>query len=176
MDCAVKSSKGSWWRGLALVFCAWASLVPACAIAQAPPPPQEAVVAVSEGTAVQASCDCTYQRIGPKVDIALVVLITLALVAVLLAMSREWGTTSQRWTCRSSALLMIIGGTALLWWAGSIIYLGYNPWQDEAAVGEVHWLDTLLGTSPKWVAALVLWGLARPLWRQAERMPRWRIG
>ena len=64
---------------------------------------------------------CAYERIGPKVDIGLVALVSLLVVGLLVAVSREWGTTSQRWTCRTLALLLVGIGLALLWWAGSVV-------------------------------------------------------
>jgi hypothetical protein len=81
----------------------------------------------------------------------------------------------QRWTCRTLALLLVGIGVALLWWAGSIVYLGYNPWQEMAAPSMAR-SPTLLSTSPKWLAALVLIGFAPSIWKRSERLPAWRIG
>jgi hypothetical protein len=36
--------------------------------------------------------------------------------------------------------------------------------------------STLLSTSPKWLAALVLIGFAPSIWKRSERLPAWRIG
>ena len=125
----------------------------------------------------EAQCRaCSYERIGPKVDIGLVALVSLLVVGLLVAVSREWGTTSHRWTCRMLALLLAGVGAALLWWAGSIIYLGYNPWQGMAAPVDGSLTSTLLNTSPKWLAALVLIGFAPSIWKRSERLPAWRIG
>ncbi|MNT71311.1 hypothetical protein D3C72_2097850 [compost metagenome] len=109
-------------------------------------------------------------------DIGLVALVSLMVVALLVAISREWGTTSQRWTCRTMAVLLVGMGLALLWWAGSIIYLGYNPWQEEAARLEAALTSTLLSTSPKWLAGLLMMGFAPSIWKRSERLPAWRIG
>nr|WP_240431544.1 hypothetical protein [Stenotrophomonas sp. Pemsol] len=130
------------------------------------------------GTAAEeAQCRaCAYERIGPKVDIGLVALVSLLVVGLLVAVSREWGTTSQRWTCRTLALLLVGIGLALSWWAGSVVYLGYNPWQEMAAPVDGSLTSTLLNTSPKWLAALVLVGLAPSIWKRSERLPSWRIG
>lgn len=132
----------------------------------------EAVTATEE-----AQCRaCSYERIGPKVDIGLVALVSLLVVGLLVAVSREWGTASQRWTCRTLALLLVGIGAALLWWAGSVVYLGYNPWQEVAAPVDGSFTSTLLNTSPKWLAALVLIGFAPSIWKRSVRLPAWRIG
>lgn len=103
-----------------------AVLLPFAALAQ--PAAGQAEGAEAATAAEEAQCRaCTYERIGPKVDIGLVALVSLLVVGLLIAASREWGTTSQRWTCRTLALLLVGIGAALLWWAGSILYLGYNP-------------------------------------------------
>ncbi|HEL3778065.1 hypothetical protein [Stenotrophomonas forensis] len=153
-----------------------AVLMPFAALAQSAP----AAAGQAEGAEVaiaaeEAGCRaCAYERIGPKVDVGLVALISLLLVGLLVAISREWGTPSQRWTCRTLALMVVGVGVALLWWVGSIVYLGYNPWQ-EGAVADGSLTSTLLNTSPKWLAALVLIGFAPSIWKRSERMPAWRI-
>ena len=154
-----------------------AVLMPFAALAQSAPAAAgqadstEAAVAAEE-TDCRA---CTYERIGHKVDIGLVALISLLVVGLLVAVSREWGTTSQRWTCRTLALLLVGVGVALLWWAGSVVYLGYNPWQEMAAPVDGSLTSTLLNTSPKWLAAMVLIGFAPSIWKRSERLPAWRI-
>lgn len=108
-----------------------AVLMPFAALAQ--PAAGQADGAEAATAAEEAQCRaCSYERIGPKIDIGLVALVSLLVVGLLIAASREWGTTSQRWTCRTLALLLVGIGLALLWWAGSVVYLGYNPWQDMA--------------------------------------------
>ncbi|RTQ92174.1 MULTISPECIES: hypothetical protein [Stenotrophomonas] len=149
-----------------------AVLMPFAALAQPAAGQAEAATAAEE-----AQCRaCSYERIGHKVDIGLVALVSLLVVGLLVAVSREWGTTSQRWTCRTLALLLVGIGLALLWWAGSVVYLGYNPWQEMAAPVDGSLTSTLLNTSPKWLAALVLIGLAPSIWKRSERLPAWRIG
>lgn len=172
MDCAVSSRRVRMCRAFALMLCVVAWLLPAWGMAHAALPREQAALAAASDGNGQDGCDCAYERIGPKVDIGLVAMITFGLIGVLFAMSREWGTSSLRWTCRSSALLTCIAGIALLWWAGSIIYLGYNPRRADASGLGTHWLDILLGTSPKWIVALVLMGVAWPLWRRGEAGPR----
>jgi len=152
-----------------------AVLLPFAALAQ--PEAGQAEGAEAATAAEEAQCRAwTYERIGPKVDIGLVALVSLLVVGLLIAASREWGTTSQRWTCRTLALLLVGIGAALLWWAGSILYLGYNPWQEQLAPGDGSLGATLLSTSPKWLAALVLIGFAPSIWKRSERLPAWRIG
>ena len=152
-----------------------AVLLPFAALAQ--PAAGQAEGAEAATAAEEAQCRaCTYERIGPKVDIGLVALVSLLVVGLLIAASREWGSTSQRWTCRTLALLLVGIGAALLWWAGSILYLGYNPWQEQLAPSDGSLGSTLLSTSPKWLAALVLIGLAPSIWKRSERLPAWRIG
>ena len=152
-----------------------AALLPFAALAQ--PAAGQADGAEAATAAEEAQCRaCTYERIGTKVDIGLVALVSLLVVGLLTAASREWGTTSQRWTCRTLALLLVGVGLALLWWAGSVVYLGYNPWQEMAAPADGSLTSTLLSTSPKWLAALVLIGLAPSIWKRSERLPAWRIG
>jgi len=152
-----------------------AALLPFAALAQ--PAAGQADGAEAATAEEEAQCRaCTYERIGTKVDIGLVALVSLLVVGLLTAASREWGTTSQRWTCRTLALLLVGVGLALLWWAGSVVYLGYNPWQEMAAPVDGSLTSTLLSTSPKWLAALVLIGLAPSIWKRSERLPAWRIG
>lgn len=152
-----------------------AVLLPFAVLAQ--PAAGQAEGAEAATAAEEAQCRaCTYERIGPKVDIGLVALVSLLVVGLLIAASREWGTTSQRWTCRTLALLLVGIGAALLWWAGSILYLGYNPWQEQLVPSDGSLGATLLSTSPKWLAALVLIGFAPSIWKRSERLPAWRIG
>lgn len=152
-----------------------AVLMPFAALAQ--PAAGEAAGAEAATAAEEARCRaCTYERIGHKVDIGLVALVSLLVVGLLVAASREWGTTSQRWTCRTLALLLVGVGVALLWWAGSVVYLGYNPWQEMAAPVDGSLTSTLLNTLPKWLAALALIGFAPSIWKRSERLPAWRIG
>ncbi|WP_244152934.1 hypothetical protein [Stenotrophomonas pavanii] len=152
-----------------------AVLLPFAALAQ--PAAGQADGAEAATAAEEARCRaCTYERIGHKVDIGLVALVSLLVVGLLVAASREWGTTSQRWTCRTLALLLLGISAALLWWAGSILYLGYNPWQEVAAPVDGSLTSTVLNTSPKWLAALVLICVAPAIWKRSERLPVWRIG
>lgn len=152
-----------------------AVLLPFAALAQ--PAAGQGDGAEAATAAEETQCRaCAYERIGPKVDIGLVALVSLLVVGLLVAVSREWGTTSQRWTCRTLALLLVGIGLALLWWAGSVVYLGYNPWQEPLAPGGGSLTSTLLNTSPKWLAALVLVGFAPSIWKRSERLPPWRIG
>ncbi|QGM01765.1 hypothetical protein FEO89_13945 [Stenotrophomonas maltophilia] len=174
MDVATHSNRTLFrWTMMVLL----AVLMPFAALAQSAPAAAgqadrtEATVAAEE-TDCRA---CTYERIAPKVDVGLVALISLLVVGLLVAVSREWGTTSQRWTCRTLALLLVGFGVALLWWAGSIVYLGYNPWQEMAAPVDGSLTSTLLTTSPKWLAAMVLIGFAPSIWKRSERLPAWRI-
>lgn len=172
MDIAMRSNS-IWFRwALGVVL---ALLLPFTGLAQSSPP--AAVPATEAATASEeAKCRaCSYERVGRKVDIALVVLIAVSLVSVLVALSREWGTTSQRWTCRSLALFMLAVGAVLLWRTGSVLYLGYNPWQEDAAAVDAGWATALLSTSPKWLMAVLLIGAAPTLWKRSERLPRWRI-
>ncbi|WP_447945309.1 hypothetical protein [Stenotrophomonas indicatrix] len=158
------------WLMVALL----ALLMPLAVMAQSRP---TATPPTTDVAAEEAQCRaCTYERIGHKVDIGLVALVSLLVVGLLVAISREWGTTSQRWTCRTMAMLLVGIGVALLWWAGSIIYLGYNPWQEDAAPLDAALASTLLSTSPKWLAAMVLIAFAPALWKRSERLPAWRIG
>ncbi len=70
-----------------------AVLMPFAALAQPAAGQAEAATAAEE-----ARCRaCSYERIGHKVDIGLVALVSLLVVGLLVAASREWGTTSQRW-------------------------------------------------------------------------------
>lgn len=152
-----------------------AVLMPFAALAE--PAAGQDDTAEAATAAEEAQCrTCSYERIGHKVDIGLVALVSLLVVGLLIAASREWGTTSQRWTCRTLSLLLVGVGVALLWWAGSVVYLGYNPWQEMAAPVDGSLTSTLLTTSPKWLAALVLIGIAPSIWKRSERLPVWRIG
>jgi hypothetical protein len=153
-----------------------AVLLPFAALAQPAAGQADGAEAATTATEEAQCRACAYERIGPKVDIGLVALISLLVVGLLVAVSREWGTTSQRWTCRTLALLLVGVGVALLWWAGSVVYLGYNPWQEMAAPVDGSLTSTLLNTSPKWLAAMVLIGLAPSIWKRSERLPAWRIG
>ena len=156
-----------------LMVAMFALLVPFAVLAQSGP---AATPSTTDAAAEEAQCRaCTYERIGHKVDIGLVTVVSLLVVGLLVAISREWGTTSQRWTCRTMALLLVGIGVALLWWAGSIIYLGYNPWQEDAAPLDAALASTLLSTSPKWLAGLLMIGFAPTVWRRSERLPSWRI-
>nr|WP_312965054.1 hypothetical protein [Stenotrophomonas indicatrix] len=156
-----------------LMVAMFALLVPFAVLAQSGP---AATPPTTDAAAEEAQCRaCTYERIGQKVDIGLVTVVSLLVVGLLVAISREWGTTSQRWTCRTMALLLVGIGVALLWWAGSIIYLGYNPWQEDAAPLDAALASTLLSTSPKWLAGLLMMGFAPTVWRRSERLPSWRI-
>lgn len=129
MDVAARRNRTLFrWIMVALL----AVLMPFAALAQ--PAAGQADGAEAATATEEAQCRaCSYERIGPKVDIGLVALVSLLVVGLLIAASREWGSTSQRWTCRTLALLLVGIGTALLWWAGSVVYLGYNPWQEMAA-------------------------------------------
>lgn len=152
-----------------------AVLLPFAALAQPAAGQADGDEAATTATEEAQCRACAYERIGPKVDIGLVALISLLVVGLLVAVSREWGTTSQRWTCRTLALLLVGVGVALLWWAGSVVYLGYNPWQEMAAPVDGSLTSTLLTTSPKWLAAMVLIGFAPSIWKRSERLPAWRI-
>lgn len=170
MDVAARSNR-KFVRWLMVAM--FALLMPFVVMAQSGP---TATPPTTEPAVEEAQCRaCVYERIGHKVDIGLVALVSLMVVALLVAISREWGTTSQRWTCRTMALLLVGLGVALLWWAGSIIYLGYNPWQEEAAPLDAALTSTLLSTSPKWLAGLLMMGFAPTVWRRSERLPSWRI-
>lgn len=172
MDVAVRRNRTLFrWIMVTLL----AVLMPFAALAQ--PAAGQADGAEAATATEEAQCrTCSYERIGPKVDIGLVALVSLLVVGLLIAASREWGTTSQRWTCRTLSLLLVGVGVALLWWAGSVVYLGYNPWQDMAPPVDGSLTSTLLNTSPKWLAALVLIGFAPSIWKRSERLPAWRIG
>lgn len=169
----VAACRNRMWCGWMMVMLL-AVLMPFATLAQ--PATGQVDGAAAAAAAEEARCRaCSYERVGHKVDIGLVALVSLLVVGLLVATSREWGSTSQRWTCRTMALLLIGIGVALLWWAGSIIYLGYNPWQENAAPMDATLADTLLSTSPKWLAGLLLIGLAPGIWRRSERLPSWRI-
>lgn len=172
MDVAARRNRTLFrWMMMTLL----AVLMPFAALAQ--PAAGQADAADAVTAAEEAHCrGCTYERIGHKVDIGLVALVSLLMVGLLIAASREWGTTSQRWSCRTLALLLVGIGVVLLWWAGSIVYLGYNPWQEQLAPSDGSLGTTLLSTSPKWLAALVLIAVAPSIWKRSERLPSWRIG
>ncbi|QGM06110.1 hypothetical protein [Stenotrophomonas maltophilia] len=159
------------WTMLVLL----AVLLPFAALAQPAAGQADRAEAATTATEETHCRACTYERIAPKVDVGLVALISLLVVGLLVAVSREWGTSSQRWTCRTLALLLVGIGVALLWWAGSVVYLGYNPWQEMAAPVDGSLSSTLLTTSPKWLAAMVLIGFAPSIWKRSERLPAWRI-
>jgi len=145
------------------------------AMAQSPSARSESVAEVAAATE-EASCRaCTYERIGRKVDLGLVALMATLIIGVLFAVSREWGTPSQRWTCRSTALFLAAMGLVFVWRAGSVLYLGYSPWQEVQPVVEAGWVDGLLSTSPRWLMALLLMAAAPVIWRRSEQLPRWRI-
>ncbi|MHC1651738.1 hypothetical protein ACODUL_00335 [Stenotrophomonas maltophilia] len=86
----------------------FALLMPFTVMGQVAPPAAQPTV----GTAVAAEeveCRaCTYERIGRKVDIGLVAVMATLIIGVLFAVCR--GTPSQRWTCRSTALLLAAMG------------------------------------------------------------------
>lgn len=152
----------------------FALLMPFTVVAQSTPAAAEAAGTTMASEEEQCRA-CSYERIGRKVDIGLVTMMAALLIGVLVAVSREWGTPSQRWTCRSAALFLLGLGTVLAWRAGSVLYLGYNPWQEASAAVDAGWVNGLLTTSPKWLMAVLLIGAAPALWKRSERLPRWRI-
>jgi hypothetical protein len=159
-----------WTMGVMLAL-----LLPFTGMAQSSPP---AVLPATEAATAseEAKCRaCTYERIGRKVDIGLVALMATLIIGVLFAVSREWGTPSQRWTCRSTALFLAAMGLVFVWRAGSVLYLGYSPWQEVPSLVIAGWVDGLLTTSPRWLMALLLMAAAPLVWRRSEQLPRWRI-
>lgn len=153
----------------------FALLMPFTVVGQATPPAGQPAVDTAVA-AEEAECRaCTYERIGRKVDIGLVALMATLIIGVLFAVSREWGTPSQRWTCRSTALFLSAMGLVFVWRAGSVLYLGYSPWQELPPLVNAGWVDGLLTTSPRWLMALLLMGAAPVIWRRSEQLPRWRI-
>ena len=172
MDIAMRSNSIwlRWTLGVVLAL-----LLPFTGLAQSSPP--DAVPATEAATASEeAKCRaCSYERIGRKVDIALVAVMAALIIGMLVAVSREWGTPSQRWTCRSTALFLAAMGLVFVWRAGSVLYLGYSPWQEVPPVVEAGWVNGLLTTSPRWLMALLLIAAAPLIWKRSERLPRWRI-
>ncbi|WP_406235700.1 hypothetical protein ACI703_07860 [Isoptericola jiangsuensis] len=153
----------------------FALLMPFTVMGQAAPPAAQPAVDTAVA-AEEAECRaCTYERIGRKVDIGLVALMATLIIGVLFAVSREWGTPSQRWTCRSTALFLAAMGLVFVWRAGSVLYLGYSPWQEVPSLVIAGWVDGLLTTSPRWLMALLLMAAAPLVWRRSEQLPRWRI-
>ncbi|HBS55013.1 MAG TPA: hypothetical protein DEA38_04720 [Stenotrophomonas sp.] len=153
----------------------FALLMPFTVMGQAAPPAAQPAVDTAVA-AEEAECRaCTYERIGRKVDIGLVALMATLIIGVLFAVSREWGTPSQRWTCRSTALFLAAMGLVFVWRAGSVLYLGYSPWQEVPSLVIAGWVDGLLTTSPRWLMALLLMAAAPLIWRRSEQLPRWRI-
>ncbi|AWH49969.1 hypothetical protein C1925_12845 [Stenotrophomonas sp. SAU14A_NAIMI4_5] len=153
----------------------FALLMPFTVMGQAAPPAAQPAVDTAVA-AEEAKCRaCTYERIGRKVDIGLVALMATLIIGVLFAVSREWGTPSQRWTCRSTALFLAAMGLVFVWRAGSVLYLGYSLWQEVPSLVIAGWVDGLLTTSPRWLMALLLMAAAPLIWRRSEQLPRWRI-
>lgn len=153
----------------------FALLMPFTVMGQAAPPAAQPAVDTAVA-AEEAECRaCTYERIGRKVDIGLVALMATLIIGVLFAVSREWGTSSQRWTCRSTALFLAAMGLVFVRRAGSVLYLGYSPWQEVPSLVIAGWVDGLLTTSPRWLMALLLMAAAPLVWRRSEQLPRWRI-
>ena len=153
----------------------FALLMPFTVMGQAAPPAAQPAVDTAVA-AEEAECRaCTYERIGRKVDIGLVALMATLIIGVLFAVSREWGTPSQRWTCRSTALFLAAMGLVFVWRAGSVLYLGYSPWQEVPSLVIAGWVDGLLTTSPRWLMALLLMAAAPLIWKRSEQLPRWRI-
>lgn len=153
----------------------FALLMPFTVMGQTAPPAAQPAVDTAVA-AEEAECRaCTYERIGRKVDIGLVALMATLIIGVLFAVSREWGTPSQRWTCRSTALFLAAMGLVFVWRAGSVLYLGYSPWQEVPSLVIAGWVDGLLTTSPRWLMALLLMAAAPLIWKRSEQLPRWRI-
>ncbi len=126
MQSAARSNRMWCWMMGAM----FALLMPFTVMGQAAPPAAQPAVDTAVA-AEEAECRaCTYERIGRKVDIGLVALMATLIIGVLFAVSREWGTSSQRWTCRSTALFLAAMGLVFVRRAGSVLYLGYSPWQE----------------------------------------------
>ncbi len=171
MQSAARSNRMWCWM-LGAMF---ALLMPFTVMGQAAPPAAQPAVDTAVA-AEEAECRaCTYERIGRKVDIGLVALMATLIIGVLFAVSREWGTPSQRWTCRSTALFLAAMGLVFVWRAGSVLYLGYSLWQEVPSLVIAGWVDGLLTTSPRWLMALLLMAAAPLIWRRSEQLPRWRI-
>lgn len=171
MQSAARSNRMWCWMMGAM----FALLMPFTVVGQAAPPAAQPAVDTAVA-AEEAECRaCTYERIGRKVDIGLVALMATLIIGVLFAVSREWGTPSQRWTCRSTALFLAAMGLVFVWRAGSVLYLGYSPWQEVPSLVIAGWVDGLLTTSPRWLMALLLMAAAPLVWRRSEQLPRWRI-
>lgn len=171
MDVAACRKKLARWMSVAM----FALVMALSAMAQSPSPTSEPGAEVAAATE-EATCGaCTYERIGRKVDVGLVALMATLIIGVLVSVSREWGTPSQRWTCRSTALFLAAMGLVFVWRAGSVLYLGYSPWQEVPSVVIAGWVDGLLTTSPRWLMALLLMAAAPVIWRRSEQLPRWRI-
>ena len=171
MQSAARNSRMWCWMMGAM----FALLMPFTVMGQAAPPAAQPAVDTAVA-AEEAECRaCTYERIGRKVDIGLVALMATLIIGVLFAVSREWGTPSQRWTCRSTALFLAAMGLVFVWRAGSVLYLGYSPWQEVPSLVIAGWVDGLLTTSPRWLMALLLMAAAPLIWRRSEQLPRWRI-
>lgn len=171
MDVAACRKKLVHWMSGAM----FALVMSFSAMAQSPSPTSEPVAEVAAATEKATCRACTYERIGRKVDIGLVALMATLIIGVLFAVSREWGTPSQRWTCRSTALFLSAMGLVFVWRAGSVLYLGYSPWQELPSPVIAGWIDGLLTTSPRWLMALLLMAAAPVIWRRSEQLPRWRI-
>ena len=171
MQSAARSNRMWCWMMGAM----FALLMPFTVMGQAAPPAAQPAVDTAVA-AEEAECRaCTYERIGRKVDIGLVALMATLIIGVLFAVSREWGTPSQRWTCRSTAFFLAAMGLVFVWRAGSVLYLGYSPWQEVPSLVIAGWVDGLLTTSPRWLMALLLMAAAPLIWRRSEQLPRWRI-
>lgn len=171
MKSAARSNRMWCWMMGAM----FALLMPFTVMGQAAPPAAQPAVDTAVA-AEEAECRaCTYERIGRRVDIGLVALMATLIIGVLFAVSREWGTPSQRWTCRSTALFLAAMGLVFVWRAGSVLYLGYSPWQEVPSLVIAGWVDGLLTTSPRWLMALLLMAAAPLIWRRSEQLPRWRI-
>ncbi len=148
--------------------------MPFAALAQ--PAAGQADGAEAATAADEAQCRaCSYERIGPKVDIGLA---CTGVAAGGGSADRSVAGMGQHVAAldrRTLALLLVGIGLALLWWAGSVVYLGYNPWQEMAALSVAR-SPRHCSLPPKWLAALVLIGFAPSIWKRSERPPAWRIG